>query len=155
MKTITQSINKAQTECNHLGIRLTDKRRNVLQLLLEAGEPLSAYDVVDRYKSSKGETLSAMSAYRMLDFLLQAQLAHKLETTNQYLACSHIACEHEHRIPQFLICDKCHNVTELGLHQRLVDELKSSISDTGFVLASQQLELHGLCNNCQTKQEKG
>ncbi len=147
-KNFEQTLHKAQTECRRTGLRLTDKRCNVLKILLQVSEPLSAYDIADHYKSEYGEALSAMSAYRMLDFLLQAGLVHKLETTNQYLACSHIACEHEHRVPQFLICDQCHNVKEVGLRKKLLNELKASIEDTGFKLSSQQLELHGLCADC-------
>ncbi len=149
---INQALHKAQSECNRSGLRLTDKRCNILKILLQVTEPLSAYDIADHYKTEYGESLSAMSAYRMLDFLLQAGLVHKLETTNQYLACSHIVCEHEHQVPQFLICDQCHSVIEVGLRKQLINELKASIASTGFVLSNQQLELHGLCEVCLGKQ---
>lgn len=128
---------------------MTEKRRKVLQILLQSNEPISAYEVSDRFKSNFDESLSAMSAYRMLDFLQENDLVHKLETTNQYLACSHITCEHQHRVPQFLICDRCHTVKEVGLRKSLLDELENSIGQTGFKLSSQQLELRGLCKNCQ------
>jgi Fur family transcriptional regulator, zinc uptake regulator len=146
---VEQALDKAQAECGRSGLRLTDKRCNVLKILLQAGEPLSAYDLADRYRDEVGKSLSAMSAYRMLDFLQQAGLVHKLETTNQYVACSHIACEHEHQVPQFLICDRCHTVQEVGLRKQLLNELKASIENTGFMLASQQLELHGVCEQCR------
>ncbi len=149
---IERILTKVEHDCLQSGLRLTKKRRNVLQILLQEEEPLSAYDIVERYKKTIAEPLSAMSAYRMLDFLLAAGLVHKLETTNQYLACSHIICEHQHQIPQFLICDQCHKVEEVGLCKQLLDELKASIENTGFSLLSQQLELHGLCANCK-KQE--
>lgn len=146
---IEQALKKAHKECARSGLRMTDKRCNVLKILLKAGEPLSAYDISDHYRNEIGESLSAMSAYRMLDFLLQAGLAHKLETTNQYVACSHITCEHEHQVPQFLICDQCHAVMEVGIRKQLLNELKASIENTGFALSSQQLELHGLCEQCR------
>ena len=149
MKNIDQAIAQAQVECRQTGQRLTEKRCNVLKILLHSDIPLSAYDIADLYRDTFRESLSAMSAYRMLDFLLHAGLAHKLSTTNQYLACAHISCEHEHEIPQFLICDRCHAVTEVGLRKQLLRELKSSIEKTGFMLASQQLELHGLCKKCR------
>lgn len=151
MNHVDQALQKAHSECSRSGLRLTDKRCNVLKVLLQAREPLSAYDIADHYRSEIGESLSAMSAYRMLDFLLQAGLAHKLETTNQYVACSHITCDHEHQVPQFLICDRCHTVKEVGVRRQLLHELKASIESSGFVLSSQQLELHGLCQRCQDK----
>ncbi len=148
---IERSIEKAQIECQRLGLRLTDKRRNVLKILLQAEEPLSAYEIAEQYKKVFADALSAMSAYRMLDFLMQSNLVHKLETSNQYLACSHISCDHEHALPEFLICDQCHLVKEIGLDKALLDELKKSIKSTGFILSSQQLELHGVCLDCQGK----
>jgi len=146
------SLQKAQSECSRTGLRMTDKRCKVLKLLLQATQPLSAYDIADQFKTVFNESLSAMSAYRMLDFLMQANLVHKLETSNQYLACSHISCEHEHELPQFLICDQCHTVKEIGLGQQLLKELKGSIEETGFLLTSQQLELHGICEECRARQ---
>ena len=109
---------------------------------------MSAYQVVDDYAVEYGESLKAMSVYRILNFLVEAGLVHRLETTNQYIACSHIACDHAHQIPQFLICNNCQQVTEVGLHKTLVDELKLSVEGSGFQLSSQQLELRGLCKRC-------
>ncbi len=154
MNHIEQALQKARDECSRNGLRLTDKRGNVLKILLQSFEPLSAYDIADRYRTEVGESLSAMSAYRMLDFLQQAGLVHKLETTNQYVACSHITCEHEHQVPQFLICDRCHAVKEVGLRRQLLNELKASIENTGFALSSQQLELHGICRQCRNNAEQ-
>lgn len=145
------SLQKAQSQCSRTGLRLTDKRCKVLKILLQAAEPLSAYDIADQFKSVFSESLSAMSAYRMLDFLMQANLVHKLETSNQYLACSHISCDHKHELPQFLICDQCHTVKEIGLGKQLLKELKASMEKTGFVLSNQQLELHGICVDCHAK----
>lgn len=146
---IDLTLAKASAECKQSGFRLTEKRRNLLHVMLEAESPLSAYDIADRYKEKYNETLSAMSAYRMLKVLLDAGLAHKLETTNQYLACSHITCAHEHKIPQFLICDRCHAVQEVEVRAQLLTELKAGIESTGFVLSGQQLELHGVCGKCR------
>ncbi len=146
---INNILEKAKLECGNHGVRLTDKRSKVLQILLKNEEPLSAYALIDLYKQAFNESLSAMSAYRMLDFLLQNNLVHKLETTNQYVACSHIVCEHKHEVPQFLICDDCHAVQEVGLRKALLDELTTSIENTGFALSGQQLELHGSCEKCR------
>ncbi len=146
---IQQTLDKAERECFNAGLRLTTKRRQVLKILLQTQEPLSAYEIAEQFKTTTGNSLSAMSAYRMLDFLLEAGLVHKLDTTNQYLACAHIICEHPHQIPQFLICDNCHRVEEVGVDKPLLDELKASIARTGFELLNQQLELHGICADCK------
>jgi Fur family zinc uptake transcriptional regulator len=86
----------------------------------------------------------------MLDFLQERKLVHKLVTSNQYLPCSHITCDHAHSVPQFLICDACDAVEEVSLRKELMLELQNSVSKIGFSLESPQLELHGRCRRCQS-----
>ena len=147
---IEKLINKSQEVCVSGGTKLTQKRKNVLMVLLASTTPLSAYEVYDRYKAQFQESLPVMSIYRILDFLIQEKLVHKLETAGQYMSCAHIACDHQHETPQFLICDRCGSVKEVGIKKSIIEELESSIRSTGFTLAHQQLELHGVCARCQT-----
>jgi Fur family zinc uptake transcriptional regulator len=146
---IEEIIKKSQEACALAGAKLTSKRKNVLIVLLASTTPLSAYEIVERYKAQFQESLPVMSVYRMLDFLIQEKLVHKLETASQYMSCAHIACDHQHETPQFLICDRCGNVKEVGIKKRIMDELERSIRSTGFALAHRQLELHGVCRHCQ------
>ncbi len=146
---IEEIIRKSQEACALAGAKLTSKRKNVLIVLLASATPLSAYEIVERYKAQFQESLPVMSVYRMLDFLIQEKLVHKLETASQYMSCAHIACDHQHETPQFLICDRCGNVKEVGIKKRIMDELERSIQSTGFALAHRQLELHGVCKHCQ------
>lgn len=148
-RSIESIIARARAECEQAGVKLTPKRQNILAVLLQSEGPLSAYDIVDRYRAHYHESLPAMSVYRILNFLVDNKLVHKLETTNQFLPCAHIACDHQHEIPQFLICDRCNAVAEVGLRKTLVKELHESVRRTGFALASQQLELHGVCAKCR------
>ncbi|MDR4515659.1 MAG: Fur family transcriptional regulator [Nitrosomonas sp.] len=141
-------IKKLQEACMLAGVKLTSKRKNVLIVLLSSKTPLSAYEIADSYKEQFQESLPVMSVYRMLDFLIKERLAHKLETSGQYISCAHIACDHQHEAPQFLICDRCGSVKEVGMKKPIVDEIERSVLDTGFTLAHRQLELHGICKRC-------
>ncbi|SFD85992.1 Fur family transcriptional regulator [Nitrosomonas sp. Nm166] len=147
---IEKLINKSQEVCASGGTKLTQKRKNVLMVLLASTTPLSAYEIFDRYKAQFQESLPVMSIYRILDFLIQEKLVHKLETAGQYMSCAHIACDHQHETPQFLICDRCGSVKEVGIKKRIIEELERSIQTTGFMLAHKQLELRGVCARCQT-----
>lgn len=150
MKTQTKQIlDRAQTICRDAGVRLTEKRKRVLQVVIEAKEPLSAYQIADAYREEHGESLSVMSIYRMLNFLKENNLVHRLETTNQYLSCSHITCNHQHEVPQFLICDHCQGVSEVGIRKEIFNELNENIKGTGFQMARQQFEFHGTCDQCR------
>ena len=142
---------KAYEHCQSLGERLTPKRERLLALLLATQGPKSAYDLIAEHESVYGEAPPAMSVYRMLNFLVDAGLVHKLATTNQFMACSHIACEHDHQVPQFLICDTCHGVEEVGMQRSLLNQLKASAAEVGFDMGNQQLEVHGRCKRCTKK----
>ncbi len=148
-KNTQQILQLVQQRCQQKNLRLTSKRSNVLQLMLDENKPLSAYDIMASYQIYFQESISVVSIYRMLNFLIQAQLIHKLLSSNKYLVCSHITCSHVHEIPQFLICNTCHQVEEVGIGKSLVSELEANIVSTGFKLQRQQLELYGICSDCQ------
>ena len=140
---------EARARCSTQGLRLTTKRQRIFQLILEANEPLSAYRLYDLYQENYLEKLPVVSVYRMLAFLTDAGLIHKLDTTNQYTACSKIERQqHSNDSHQFLICDRCHSVHELGLSRKWLNQFKNYIDQTGFIVNNTQLELHGMCQHC-------
>ena len=141
-------LQSAAEKCRQTGGRLTDKRSRILGILVESESPLSAYEIVDRYNASADKSMPAMSAYRILDFLVSEQLAHKLASENKYVVCSHIVCSHEHQIPQFLICRKCRRVKEIAIPRKLVETLKKHVDGSGYQLMSSQLELDCICERC-------
>lgn len=143
------ALPRARQQCAEQGIRLTAKREQLLQLLLAADTPLSAYELAAQYQAQTHETIPPMSVYRMLEALCAAGCAHRLATTSRFVACAHIACDHAHETPQFLICDRCSNVEEIGMTTGLLEALLRSLTDTGFQPASPHLEWHGLCARCR------
>lgn len=148
---LNKIMGKAEDICAHSGGRLTEKRKRILELLLNSKTPLSAYEVADAYNQSSESSMPAMSVYRILDFLESELLAHKLSSANKYVACSHIACDHAHQVPQFLICSTCQSVKEIAISKKIIDELDSQVSNAGYTLMNSQLELQCLCEHCATK----
>ena len=144
----SKSVNNIEKICLKKGISLTQKRQNIFTLLLSSVKPLSAYDITDAYKSTYKASMPTMSIYRILEFLTGSGLVHKLESTNQYVACSHLQCDHEHSNAQFLICNSCSSVKEVTLTQDLHQQIEDGAEKTGFKLESMQFELHGTCNTC-------
>ena len=142
-------MQQAERSCVEHGVRLTSKRKHILEVLLTAEAPRSAYEIAELYRQKTEENIPVMSVYRMLDFLMQNSLVHKLASNNKFIACAHIACSHSHQTPQFLICDNCKQVREIGVDKQLIHALEESIEHNHFQLNSPQLELHGLCETCQ------
>jgi Fur family zinc uptake transcriptional regulator len=151
MSRIETVINHAENSCKAHGAKLTLKRKQVLSGLLQSNKAKSAYELVDYCKSEFGETLPPMSVYRILDFLQGEHLVHKLNQVNKYIACSHIICDHDHGVTQFLICSNCQSVKEITVNKSTINTLKRNVEEAGFHLSSPQLEINCLCYSCKDK----
>ena len=151
MNNVNTIIEHAEKYCKSHGARLTIKRKQVLSSLVQSEKALSAYDVIDLCKKYFDEKIPAMSVYRILEFLENEKLVHKLKLANKYVACSHITCKHDHGVPQFLICGVCDQVKEISINQSIMAELKNGVENAGFQLVSPQLEMNCICNSCLEK----
>jgi len=132
--------------CRERGLRLTPIRAHVLQLIADAGQPIKAYDLLDRVRSGDGPGAAAPpTVYRALDFLMANGFVHKLESVNAFVACHHPNAD-QHSVP-FLICNRCHAAVELE-DEGVVAALDTRARELGFVPQAQTLEVHGLCAKC-------
>jgi Fur family zinc uptake transcriptional regulator len=145
---LSHIICKAKDICARSGGRLTEKRKHVLERLLESNTPLSAYEIADAYNKVSEKSMPTMSVYRILEFLEAESLVHKLSSANKYVACSHILGGCSHEITQFLICGKCQSTKEIAVSKGIIDELGKLVDKVGYTLTNSQLELQCLCNNC-------
>ncbi len=146
---INQTLQAAQQHCQDKGLQFTNKRSEILELILQSDKPLSAYDIINIYQKQFAKVIASVSVYRILDFLIDAQLVHKLQSSNKYFVCAHIRCTHAHQLSQFLICDRCHQVREIDMQPMLTKMLKEAVSTVDFQLIDKAIELHGICFNCQ------
>jgi len=132
--------------CGERGLRLTPQRARVLALIAQAGQPIKAYDLLDRFRAGEyGANVAPPTVYRALDFLLANGFIHKLESINAFVACHHPNAA-QHSVP-FLICNRCHSATELE-DASIVATLDAAARALGFAPQAQTLEVHGLCARC-------
>lgn len=147
-RAVDAELQAAERACNAANLRLTAKRRRLLGSLLRSSSPVSAYELAQAYREEHGEELPVMSVYRMLDVFIEAGIVHKLQSTNRFLPCRHITCEHPHALAQFLICDRCGLVMEMDFADKEIAQLDRKARSSGFYLQREQLELHGICGDC-------
>ena len=150
MNAVNKLVEVAKKECEAHGAAITTKRVNLLSILLLSKKALSAYELADLYEQMFDEPVPVITVYRVLDFLQTKNLAHKLETANKFVVCTHIDCNHEHPASQFLICKQCLKVKELSMSKLKFDELKHTIEQAGFHLNNPQLEMNCICKDCYT-----
>ncbi|MEP2653399.1 MAG: transcriptional repressor [Paraglaciecola sp.] len=152
MQNLKQVIAQAEKHCRNNGSRLTLKRQRVLSGLVLSKRALSAYELIDFCKKEFGETLQPMSIYRILEFLKDQELVHKLDLVNKYVACEHINCNYKHLVSQFLICVKCQKVKEIHIEKSVMTGLQRNVEKVGFCLDSPQLEMNCICDACISSQ---
>lgn len=160
---IDQRIDDAKRHCHKQGGRFTPLRERVYRLILTAGKPLGAYDLInalqqlrthtpsvsDKNNNTKNNntdrTIAPPTVYRSLDFLLQHGLIHQLNSISSYVPCCHPRQSHT---AAFLICTHCKRVQELS--DPPVNELiRHSQAKFHFLVQKSMLELSGVCNDCQ------
>lgn len=152
MRDIEGVMEQAEKICLVRGKQLTTKRRLVLSALLHANKPLSAYELVDYCNYHLSHQIQAMSVYRILDFLVAEHFAHRLHISNKYIVCSHIRYDHDHGIPQFLICSECGNVNELTIDPKVISSIRANARQQGYTVINPQFEITCVCDACTTKQ---
>ena len=139
---------QASRLCDRRGAQLTELRRKVLGLVLESKTPTGAYDLLDRLRTlHKGA--APPTVYRALDFLLEQGLIHKVERLSAFIGCVHRnEDDHDHHhAAQFLICNRCGQVTELE-DARIGSVLVEAAHENGFRLANSIVEAEGVCASC-------
>src|SRR5690348_12203036 len=100
---VRAKLERAAQACTRQGARLTDLRRSVLQLVLEAEAPLTAYQLLDRLRETHNRAMPP-TIYRALDFLMAQRLIHKVERLSAFVPCADTG--HRNSV-QFLICREC------------------------------------------------
>jgi Fur family zinc uptake transcriptional regulator len=139
---LAAALAAAERRCGDSGERLTAARRRVLELLLGAGQPVKAYDLMANF-GGDGETAKPPTVYRALEFLARTGLAHRIESLNAYMACR---LGDERHAAGFLICDCCGATREI--QPLAASEVKDAARASGYVLTAVTVEAHGLCREC-------
>ena len=121
---------------------MTVARTRVLELLLSAGEPVKAYDLIARF-GTDGAPAKPPTVYRSLEFLERQGLVHRIASISAYVACTSGADDHA---AAFLICDCCGATQEVS--ETLAEGLDAAATSAGYVIERTTIEVHGRCSAC-------
>lgn len=145
---VSRAIDTADRLCRDHGLRFTQLRRRVLELVWNSHKPVGAYEVLDSLNRD-GKKAAPPTVYRALDFLIDAGLVHRLDSLNAFVGCADPESAHS---GQFLICRQCRSVAELDdsdIHQ----VVEQTASNLGFTAISEMLEIQGLCQDCSVTED--
>ena len=97
------AIAHAEVLCAARAQRLTPMRRHVLEALLDSHRPLGAYEIIERL-ARQGRP-APITVYRVLDFLRDNGLVHRIESRNAFVACVHNHAGADHGLPRARLPD--------------------------------------------------
>ncbi|GJM03290.1 MAG: transcriptional repressor [Rhodomicrobium sp.] len=141
----------AEHYCEGRGLRFTRLRQDVLRAVASSHKAIGAYQILDAF-AEQGKKLAPISVYRSLDFLQEAGLIHRLESTNSFFACQRnfedgkSCCSDEPLV--FLICNECGTIGEMD-GKPVAKTIRSFAEESGFAAEQSQIEISGLCRQCQ------
>jgi Fur family zinc uptake transcriptional regulator len=131
----------AEQYCVEKGLRFTDLRRKVFQLIWNSHKALTASDVMNVLGKDQPPL-----TYRALEFLKDQKLVHYIASLNAYVGCTNPNRAH---ISQLFICEDCHDVTELP-GDATAHTLKISAQQADFKMHQTFIEVLGQCKDCRT-----
>ncbi len=144
---IRARLKEAQQLCTDRGTLLTPLRREVFQLLLARGGSAKAYDLHEDMRKIHGR-IAPMTVYRALDFLMQMQLVHRVDSLNTFIACNHEeGSSHDPHDVLMLVCTTCGSIEEQQGPESAGGLKKSLSEQRGF--NAQLIEVKGICKTCQ------
>ena len=142
-RALAAGLRSAESRVEAHGQKLTAARRRVLELLMQAGQPVKAYDLISTF-GDEGGAAKPPTVYRALEFLEREGLAHRIESLSAYVACSGEPGNHA---AAFLLCACCGRTEEIAAP---VDEaLRRLAANAGYSIQTVAIEAHGLCAACR------
>ena len=143
---VETALDRAASVCDARGARLTELRRQVLELVWRRHEPVGAYELLDELRALHGRA-APPTIYRALDFLMDQGLVHRIESLNAYIGCTRPEQEHA---GQFLICTRCGSIGELD-DAEIARAVMERAAAMGFTALRQTIEVRGICADCAPK----
>jgi Fur family transcriptional regulator, zinc uptake regulator len=128
---------------HHPDPKLSRNQTEILTCLREAGEPMSAYAILDRVREAG--IAHPPTVYRALNDLMRKGVVHRLQSRSAFVACDHGGCDGKFA---FAICRTCDRVVEISLSD--ADQATLMGLAPGEITPEQvTLEIAGLCVDCR------
>lgn len=130
------------------GMRVTEQRKAILNLLLETKKPVSvleAHDALNKNKKKKVADLASL--YRIFEAFEGLEIIHPA-SHNSYVLCQHMSCATNHHV--LLHCNSCSGFIEMHVPAENIDPFAHFFQKSKkFKIDKHPLGLSGLCANCQ------
>lgn len=126
-------------------MKLTRNQTVVFDALKGAGQPLTAYQILDIDEVRENGLKAPLTIYRALEKLVAQGLVHRIESLNAFVACPH---EAHAEPPAFMICTTCKRTIEFS-SKSVRRAVSRQAAERDFQVDNTHLEVTGTCETCQ------
>jgi len=145
-----KSLNDLKSVLKSKGMKYTEQRGIVLQILLSLDEHLSAEEVQNIVKEKyPDQNIGIATIYRTLNFLEEVNLISSISfgTDGKKYECNQDQ-HHDH-----IICTSCGKIVEF--YDEAIEKKQEQIAlKNGFKITDHTMQIYGICQNCQDKIQK-
>ncbi|MDD7765925.1 MULTISPECIES: Fur family transcriptional regulator [Anaerococcus] len=139
---------KAEDLLKRNKIRVTEKRKIILEKIIENDDPISAEEILEKLKE-ENINMDLSTIYRNLNTLEEINLLLKNTNTDGISYFQLNSNNHKHFI-RCISCNKKFIIENCPIHE-IEEEIEK---DTGFVIKGHSFEFTGICPQCQKKLNK-
>ncbi|MGL4571155.1 MAG: Fur family transcriptional regulator [Clostridium sp.] len=129
------------------GIKVTKARLEILTILKESKESISADKIFDICRE-ENININLSTVYRTLEAFLEKNIVDKFILEDGVAIYRPHKVNHKH----LLECDICHKEVELTCPMIQIEEIISR--QTGFTLTEHNLQMKGVCDKCKKTSQK-
>lgn len=141
---IDSALEQAVRLCKEKEVRFTATRKQVLKLIWQSHKPVGAYELLPQLEKT-GFNSAPPTVYRALDFLLDMNLIHRINSLNAFVGCSHPEQSHANC---FFICKRCGIAQEVS-SEPLAEMCRKLEKKLGVKISENIAEFSGICPPCQ------
>lgn len=135
---------QAAAELVNAGYRRGGAREAVIELLDKQTCALSAVELEDALRRSKGRSVGRASVYRILEELERLELVSRIEVGQSLSRYEAVRPEHHHH---HMVCHSCGQVLPFS-DPDLERSIANVVRKVDFTVSDHDVTLHGSCADC-------
>jgi Fur family ferric uptake transcriptional regulator len=140
-------LNELKIVLKNKGMKYTEQRAIILQILLSIDDHLHAEEVLDIIKEKYPEqNIGIATIYRTLNFLEEVNLISSIsfgKDGKKYEGNK----DHHH---DHIICTSCGKIVEF-VDDEIEEKQEKIALENGFVITDHTMQIFGICSSCQQK----
>ncbi len=143
-------LNDLKTVLKRKGMKYTEQRAIILQILLNVDDHLNAEEILEIVKEKYPEhKIGIATIYRTLNFLEEVNLISSISFGKESKKYESTSSKHHDHI----ICTSCGKIVEF-LDESIEKKQEKIALDHGFKITNHTMQIFGMCSECQAKENK-